>query len=95
LKLLQELLTPCGNLCQVGDVCDVHLSDASLLCFCELHEILHSRVGQVSDMLRKEKKEKTTPFGVNLLRSQVLYRAAQGDMVTMTAQAAAATSALH
>jgi hypothetical protein len=29
---------------------------------------------------RKEKirKEKTTPFGVNLMRSQVLYRAAQG-----------------
>ncbi len=31
-------------------------------------------------MLRKEKKrnEKTTPFDVNLMRSQVLYRAAQG-----------------
>ncbi len=25
-----------------------------------------------------ERKEKTTPFGINLLRSQVLYRAAQG-----------------
>ncbi len=24
-----------------------------------------------------ERKEKTTPFGVNLMRSQVLYRAAQ------------------
>jgi len=29
------------------------------------------------DMKRKEKEEKTTPFGVNLMRSQVLYRAAQ------------------
>jgi len=27
---------------------------------------------------RKEKKEKNTPFGVILMRSQVLYRAAQG-----------------
>ena len=27
---------------------------------------------------RKE-KEKTTPFGINLMRSQVLYRAAQGN----------------
>ncbi len=26
----------------------------------------------------KKRKEKTTPFGVNLMRSQVLYRAAQG-----------------
>jgi hypothetical protein len=27
--------------------------------------------------LEKERKEKTTPYGVNLMRSQVLYRAAQ------------------
>jgi len=26
----------------------------------------------------KKRKEKTTPFGVNLMRSQVLYWAAQG-----------------
>jgi len=26
---------------------------------------------------QKKRKEKTTPFGVNLMRSQVLYRAAQ------------------
>jgi len=26
---------------------------------------------------RKKRKEKTTPFGVNLMRSPVLYRAAQ------------------
>ncbi len=26
----------------------------------------------------KKRKEKTTPFGVNFMRSQVLYRAAQG-----------------
>ncbi len=32
------------------------------------------------DWLRREKnrKEKKTPFGVNLMRSQVLYRAVQG-----------------
>ncbi len=28
--------------------------------------------------VEKKRKEKTTPFGVNLMRSQVLYRAAQG-----------------
>jgi len=28
---------------------------------------------------RKKRKEKTTPFGVNLIRSPVLYRAAQGQ----------------
>ncbi len=27
----------------------------------------------------KKRKEKTAPFGVNLLRSSVLYRAAQGS----------------
>ena len=26
----------------------------------------------------KKRKEKTTPFGVNLMRSQILYPAAQG-----------------
>ncbi len=29
-------------------------------------------------LLEKTRKEKTTPFGVNLMRSPVLYRAAQG-----------------
>jgi len=28
---------------------------------------------------RKKRKEKTTPFGVNYMRSQVSYRAAQGQ----------------
>jgi len=28
---------------------------------------------------KERKEEKTTPFGVKLMRSQVLYRAAQGD----------------
>ena len=28
-------------------------------------------------MVEQKRKEKTTPFGVNLMRSQVLYRAAQ------------------
>jgi len=27
-------------------------------------------------LLKKKRKEKTTPFGANLMRSQVLYRAA-------------------
>ncbi len=34
---------------------------------------------------KKKRKEKTTPFGVNLMRSQVLYRAAQGqDILLLT-----------
>ena len=28
---------------------------------------------------KKKREEKTTPFGVSLMRSQVLYRAAQGS----------------
>ena len=31
----------------------------------------------MDDALPADRKEKTTPFGVNLMRSQVLYRAAQ------------------
>ncbi len=33
----------------------------------------------------KKRKEKTAPFGVNLMRSQALYRAAQEAGVTLTA----------
>jgi len=33
---------------------------------------------EVRNALEKKRKEKTTPFGVNLMRSPVLYRAAQG-----------------
>jgi len=32
---------------------------------------------------KRKEKEKTTPFGVNLMRSQVLYRAAQVNEWTM------------
>jgi len=34
---------------------------------------------------KKKRKEKTTPFGVNLMRSQVLYRAAQSSNKNITA----------
>ncbi len=34
------------------------------------HQVWHEKK-------RKEKKEMTTPFGVNLMRSQILYQAAQ------------------
>ena len=33
---------------------------------------------QPATLLEKKRTEKTTPFGVKLMRSQVLYRAAQG-----------------
>ncbi len=36
-------------------------------------------------LLEKKRKEKTTPFGVNLMRSQVLYRAAQLPILTWDA----------
>ena len=39
-----------------------------------------------ANMTRKEKKRKTTPFGVNLMRSQVLYEAASG-VTTILSQA--------
>ena len=35
-----------------------------------------------ASLLEKKRKEKTTPFGVNLMRSQVLYRAAQSQPAT-------------
>ena len=38
-----------------------------------MHEATNSRAFEPA-----KRKEKTTPFGVNLLRSPVLYRAAQG-----------------
>ena len=34
-------------------------------------------------MSEKKRKEKTTPFGVSLMRSQVLYRAAQGAVMSL------------
>jgi len=40
----------------------------------------------------KKRKEKTTPFGVNLMRSQKLYRAAQMLGFTYTCNAAALLS---
>ena len=33
--------------------------------------------GAYEEGMQKKRKEKTTPFGINLMRSQVLYRAAQ------------------
>ncbi len=36
-----------------------------------------SRMPSGKHAAEKKRKEKTTPFGVNLMRSQVLYRAAQ------------------
>ncbi len=35
-------------------------------------------------MNERSRKEKTMPFGVNSMRSQVLYRATQGDKRSMT-----------
>ena len=40
----------------------------------------------------KKRKEKTTTFGVNLMRSQVLYRAAQGWLEQMLEAVSAMTA---
>ncbi len=45
-------------------------------------------------IVTKKRKEKTTPFSVNLMRSQVLYRAAQGGIVTKVKGSACLGSAL-
>jgi len=50
-------------------------SKACVVCYSCLSEELC--LGPSIDLSCK-RKEKTTPFGVNLMRSQVLYRAAQG-----------------
>jgi len=43
------------------------------------HSCAHfATISLASQALKQKRKEKTTPFGVNLMRSQVLYRAAQG-----------------
>ena len=47
---------------------------ASLDCACKLQQV------------EKKRKEKTTPFGVNLMRSQVLYQAAQSATGTDRSQ---------
>ncbi len=39
--------------------------------------LLHVALRCVCQTAATSRKEKTTPFGVNLMRSQVLYRAAQ------------------
>ncbi len=40
-----------------------------------------SQLHQEKKRKEKKRKEKTTPFGVNLMRSQVLYRAAQNNCI--------------
>ena len=50
-------------------------------------------------MCKADRKEKTTPFGVNLMRSQVLYRAAQeqqtANRMLLTHQSARADGPPH
>ena len=41
------------------------------------HSMVPVKEKQRKAVKRKEKTAKTTPFGVNLMRSQVLYRAAR------------------
>ncbi len=41
--------------------------------------IMFWRYGLSAIMQQEKRKEKATPFSVNLMRSQVLYRAAQGS----------------
>ena len=54
-------------------VCYTIIVLATATCQECLHHVL------CNQKLEKKRKEKTTPFGVNLLRSQVLYRAAQPE----------------
>ena len=58
----------------IGDV-NLFLNDADELTVAEI-EVIRSQM-QCKHMQLVRRKEKTTPFGVNLLRSQVLFRAAQ------------------
>ncbi len=52
-------------------------SDAMLRCRFTCCLVSVCRAGIPNQCIRKERKEKTTPSGVNLMRSQVLYGAAQ------------------
>jgi hypothetical protein len=61
----------CHAVCPECNVCHTTLS-------------MHS-LQQSAALAVKKRKEKTTPFGVNLMRSQVLYRAAQVRLQSLTA----------
>ena len=57
---------------------DVHVSMTTQLAILMSFNVKQLLVLQTPYRLHEKRKEKTTPFGGNLMRSQVLYRAAQG-----------------
>ena len=83
--LFEYLFNESKKVC--GDECDVPLLMAPAAfpgaCLKQLHpKVCSSLISQASSHLKslatqKKRKEKTTPFGVKIMRSQVLYRAAQ------------------
>ena len=71
-------------MCSYGATGSGKLVDAAGLQLLENMGFQRALAAEALKQVRKEKKrkekkrkEKTTPFGVNLMRSQVLYRAAQ------------------
>ncbi len=76
-QLLLRLLLSCLQRLLIGVHCLLLLHDVLLALL-----IVDACIGICIEVQIKlhlqERKEETTPFGVNLMRSQVLYRAAQG-----------------
>ncbi len=65
--------------CRMGNLCHLNL-ELSVTVACYRQDGVNAIIEFHGCLLLsfEEGKEKTTPFGVNLMRSQVLYRAAQG-----------------
>ncbi len=89
----RELVFPLPNLQARASILDIHTRKWSQPPAADLKEDLaHRCVGYCGADLKvshcthlvcfkKKRKEKTTPFGINLMRSQVLYRAAQACLL--------------
>ena len=94
-----QLQTSNGSIYAVGDCCTAykftHVAD--FMARMVVRNALFFAKGKMSAMLIpwttftqvcacRKRKEKTTPFGVNLMRSQVLYWAAQGYVLLLLLQ---------
>jgi hypothetical protein len=71
---MQDLLTGSATFCTSAlDLSGMVASSSASVSGLTFNTLIKHRPGNWTE----KRKEKTTPFGVNLMRSQVLYRAAQ------------------
>ena len=76
-----------GHACMTVNACTNALSMHSSLLSCSLPSPFSRATGQfMQKNKRNERKDKTTPFGLNFIRSQVLYQAAHRGQVMHVSQ---------